>query len=545
MGVSQVFGRIARNSALRRVILAYAGFTVAEYGVWIGMLVYAYDQGGATTAGLVAIAQLVPAAIVAPLVAPIADRRSPVLLLAGGYAVQALGAVMTAIAIFTGSAPVWAYLGAVLASTAVSTTRPAQSALLPALTREPEELTGANVVIGWMESLGILLAGGVVGVLLTVSNIETVFAVCAAVLAVATLAVARLPVPAHQSDTPAISILGHLKAGLAETKRSPASRLLVALLVIEFIAGGALDVLFVVLAVDILQAGEAWTGYLNMAYGFGGLVLGALAAFFVGRRLGPVILTTALMLGLALGATAMTSDLVVAVVLLAVVGGSRALFEVAVRVLLQRAVPADLVARIFGLAEGLSTAGLAVGALLAPILVAVGGGRLALLCAAVLLPLAVLARAGLLWRLDQHARVPIVEISLLRSLPLFRMLPSQSIEGLAAALERQTYQAGEVIVREGDEGDLYYAIADGHVQVQRNARPLCDLGRGEGFGEIALLGAGLRTATATATAPTTVYALERDAFLTAVNGHVPTQRSVAAVVTELRTRDELRDGRPS
>ena len=134
---------------------------------------------------------------------------------------------------------------------------------------------------------------------------------------------------------------------------------------------------------------------------------------------------------------------------------------------------------------------------------------------------------------------------MLRSLPLIRMLPSQSIEGLAAAQQRRTYEAGEVIVREGDQGALYYAIADGHVQVQRNTRPICDLGRGEGFGEIALLGAGLRTATATATSPTTVYALHRDSFLTALNGHAPTQRSVAAVVTELQTQDQRRDGRPS
>jgi len=232
----------------------------------------------------------------------------------------------------------------------------------------------------------------------------------------------------------------------------------------------------------------------------------------------------------------------VAVVSLTVVGGGRAMFDVAVRVLLQRAVAADLVARIFGLAEGLSTAGLALGALLAPILVALGGGQLALLCAAVLLPLAVLVRGGLLWQLDQHARVPIVEISLLRTLPLFRLLPTQSIEGLASALQRQTYHQGDVIVREGDGGDRYYAIADGRVQVQRNAKTLCVLGRGEGFGEIALLRDGLRTATAMATSATTVYALDRDAFLTAVNGHVPTRQSVATSVAELRTKDQLREG---
>lgn len=54
-----VFRSLAGNQALARVVGGYVLFTVAQYSVWVAMLVYAYRQGGAAVAGLVAVAQLV------------------------------------------------------------------------------------------------------------------------------------------------------------------------------------------------------------------------------------------------------------------------------------------------------------------------------------------------------------------------------------------------------------------------------------------------------------------------------------------------------
>jgi hypothetical protein len=200
------------------------------------------------------------------------------------------------------------------------------------------------------------------------------------------------------------------------------------------------------------------------------------------------------------------------------------MLDVATRTLLQRSVPPQLIGQIFGLVEGFMMAGYALGALLVPALVYLGGSRLALLGVAALLPLAAAVGGRALFGLDAETPVPVVEIALLRSLPLFAELPAPAIEGLAAALTPIHLAPGAVLIRQGGQGDAYYAIAAGELDVLHDGHVLRRCGRGEGVGEIALLRDIPRTATVIAHSAATVYELHRDLFLAEVLGHAPTQR---------------------
>ncbi len=214
------------------------------------------------------------------------------------------------------------------------------------------------------------------------------------------------------------------------------------------------------------------------------------------------------------------------------VGLATTVFDVSGRTLLQRSTPSDTVAGLFSVLEALMDAGMALGAVLVQLALALGGIRTALLAPAFAAALLVGALWRRLGRIDDAARVPQVEISMLRAIPIFSPLPAPALEGIARELEPVDVPAGVTLFREGDPGDRYYAVASGLLDIKRAGALLHTAGRGEGFGEIALIRDVPRRATVTARTDASLYAIGKELFIETVTGHVASALAAGRIIAD-------------
>ena len=539
LGISLgVVRAILRNPALRRVQLAFLLFNAVEFGTWVAILLYAYEAIGPTSVGIVAVVQLVPGAILAPLIAGLADRfpRDRVLFL--GYVSQLVTYGATWVGMALGAAPILVVLAATCAATALSVTRPTQGSLLPSLSRTPEELTAANGLSGAMEGTGMLVGPLLAAAILAVATPTAVFGAATAACLLAATLVVRLPTarsPVTTSGEPERSgspARDSVLDGLRLATRHGGTRIIIGILALRMVVIGALDVLFILLALEVFDIGESGAGLLNAALGLGVVVGGAMTFTFVGRqRLAPVLAIAALASGFALVAVGAVSSASMAAALVIVTGGGFAACDVVGRTILQRATPDLVLARVLGALEGIDFAGLALGALLAPLVVLVVGVEETVIVFGLVLPAGVaLAWAGLR-AIDRQALVPVRAVALLRGSAIFAPLPQPSLEWLARQTRWITVEPGQVLIAEGDLGDAYYVLESGALAVSQGGRQIrvCNA-RADGVGEIALLRDVPRTATVTARDTSVLLMVRRAEFLEVVAGHPPASEAAQRVM---------------
>ena len=181
---------------------------------------------------------------------------------------------------------------------------------------------------------------------------------------------------------------------------------------------------------------------------------------------------------------------------------------------------------------------LAIGSVIAGVLISTLGVAWALVIAGVLVPAVLVGAWSRIGALDRDARPPDPEaLALLRHLAIFAPLSAPSIERILAELTWVDTPAGHVLIREGDAGDRFYVLAEGRVEVTVRGERVADRGVGDHFGEIALLRDVPRTATVTALTPLRLIAIERDRFLEAVTGHPQSRQSAEAVADERLSLD--------
>jgi MFS family permease len=520
------------------VLGAFGLFAIVEYGAWFAVILYAYDEGGVGLAGVVGVAQLLPAALLAPPLGSLGDRLPRGAALSGAYAVEALFFGATAVLLASGAPVVAVVTASALATITVSVARPIHYAALPQLAGSPASLVRANSASGVLDGIGIFVGPVVAGVLTERSGPAAALGLsAAAMLAAATLTVRlRLPVAAGDSEEGA---LRSAVAGLRVVATDPPVLVLLLVLGAGFLVAGALEILSVTYADQVLASGDGAAGLLVGATGIGGLIgAGLAAALAYRRRLAPAVVLGLVAAAVPLALVGEVALLVPAVVLLAILGVGEAITAVAGRTLLQRVTDDEVLARVFAVQEAVMLVGLAGGAALAPLLVNSRGASGGFVPLAIGLAVVALGSWGLLRALDGRAQFRPDVLALLRGVPFLAAMAPPDLERLVQKAQRIELPEGTVVIRQGDQGDAFYVVDTGSVTVDVDGvRRAVALGHGAGFGEIALLNHVPRTATITALEPVSLLRIERDDFLAAITGS-PDGRRVA---TEVGRAHLLRD----
>jgi len=331
----------------------------------------------------------------------------------------------------------------------------------------------------------------------------------------------------------ASTIASEAFAGFTTIGRHPPLRVMMVLLTAQTAIAGAVQVYIVVAAIELLGLGESGVGYLNSAIGIGAFI-GAVGALSLtgARRLSPAFMAGVVLMGLPLIAIGIWPEVVVTLIVLGLLGFGSSLVDVAGLTLVQRAVPDDVLARVFGVIQMLWLASIGIGAALVPALIAWLGIETALIATGAFLPILVVVLASRVAKIDAAAVAPEAEeLRILASVPIFAPLPGGSLEHLASRLVPLRVEPWTVIVREGDPGDRFYIVAEGEIEVRQDRRLVSELKAGGYFGEIALMRDVPRTATVIARTPAVLYALDREDFLAAVTGHPQSAEAAETVVS--------------
>ena len=501
---------------MRRAELAWGAAIAAEWAHFVAFGVYAYDIGGPTAVGIAGLVRLLPAALVAPFAASMGDRfpRERFLLALMLVAALALGASAVA---FYADVESLVFAFAALLGFAVTLIRPALQALLPSLARTPEELIASNGATSTIESLGTLVGPLLAGLLVSLADVGVVFAAGGGAFLVAAILVLGVRVEGRiDLVTPGEGARELFAAGFGAIAHVPRIRLVVSLIFAQAFVRGCLNVLIVVAAFQVLDAGGEAVGYMTAALGVGGL-LGAIGAMALGHRLAVPFGIALVFWGLPIVLMGPLPDLPFALLMLAVVGAANSVEDVAAFTLLQRLIPDRILTRVFGVVWSLAMGGVAVGSIAAPALVEAVGPGSAFVAVGAILPLLTLATYRKLATIDKEA-VAVPELALVQRVPMFQPLSVAAKERVAANLASQSVSAGEVVIRAGESGDRFYIVGDGSLEITAEGlRTTADVG--DYFGEIALLRDVPRTATVTALVASRLYVLQRDDFLAAVTGH--------------------------
>lgn len=514
----------------RNLALLLAGQLVSQIGGWLyivalSVTVYQDSHHNAVYVSLFWLCRFLPDLVLGPVGGSLADRigyrRSMmVAALARGILVALLALTLTR--------SDWAIIFPIvlLVSSFRPVFDPASAGLLPSLVRSSDELVAANAVFMQVGALAMVVGSAVGGYVSGLGFVTWVLLFFAAGLGVSVLTVwlIRPSQAAADAETAAIGDEPAPEADETGTGKGilqgfrflagrPALVFAASVIVVPELASGAVVVWLVPYAQQSLHLGASGGGYLFAAFGVGSIVGGFVAASLGANiRLDSLLAVSVVAGGALLALFGLIPLPAAALVILALFGMAESVEFTAFLTLLQQSVPNNMIGQAYGTTKSLFTNMTLIGTVASGYL----AGSVGLEQSIVGFGIVILVVAALGWRRlyrDTAGRPMPAELA---AIPAFANVPVPVREWAVRRMTRESFPGGAMVVRQGEEGDTFYAIARGKaaVEVASDGRTIStgELGPGDVFGEIALLHNVPRTATVQALEPLTVYALKREDF---------------------------------
>ncbi|MEQ1872526.1 MAG: cyclic nucleotide-binding domain-containing protein [Ilumatobacteraceae bacterium] len=533
------------NPAIVRLVLAHLSAVIAEWAAIIAVLVHVFDRSGTRATGFASIAMIAAALVASPFTGTLVDRRRPQRVRLVGLIAQVVGYGAAAATAFTDLPAFVTVVAATVALVAVTTLRPSGAVLLPAHVRTSDQLVRGNLWFWRTESFCVLGGPLLATALLIAGGPAAVLCGCAgaAVIAVAlTLTDLAIDPPAGSADGDDRDRVSFFAAWRALRKRPGMSSVLTVVWA-QYVIIGALDLMLVVIARSSLDLGKSGPGLLSAAFGFGAFATVIIASRVSRRqRLAPALLLAISTAAVGLLVFGLALNVPVALIVLPILGLSRSLLDGPSKLLLQRSSGPEALGSSFAIRELCASSGLITGSVFGLVTLDVWDAKVSLIALGAAMALVAAATVRGLRVADASADVPVVEISLLRRLPMFAPLPPAALEAVARSATAISVEPGEVLVRQGDAGDVFYAVADGSFDIEMSGTYVRTAERLSFFGEVALLADVPRTATVTAKGAGRLLAIHRVDFLTAVTGTDSSRSAAWGVVRSLTLETDVVPG---
>ena len=549
-------GSIRAALAYRDYRWLVAGLAVSSVGTWaynVALYVYVYDATGSPGwAAATSIGRFVPALLMSSysgIVAERFERRRLLIILDLVY-----GSMLVTLAVVTGLdlGPLLAIVIASVASIIGTGYYPATAALTPQIVEE-RDLASANAFQGVVQNVSTIVGPAFGALILAVSSVTVALVVIATAFLFSSWCSARIRTRSRPSDVTeggSAGVVKQITTGFRAITSSSTASVLVGASVLSTFFLGVDTVLYLVLSEQKLGLGSDGFGLLLAGLGVGGVLISPFAKRMAGSRRLATIISVALI------AYALPTLVLVWVGLPAVgigiqvLRGAAALtIEVLAVTALQRSLPSEMIARVFGIYGSLMLGAVALGALSVPVALNLAGLDGTLLLLSVGSSVLVLVAYPFTRRVDREmaerlaALAPRIEA--LSGLGIFVSASRAALERVAAAATEESVAAGERIITQGDVADAFYVITDGTVRVSAvredgTEEGLGELGASDYCGEIGLLEQSARTATIDAATDVELLRVPGDEFIAALTEATPTTAFMEATRRRLATTDPAR-----